>query len=158
MRIPRLHLSFLLIFFILPVLAFAEFPTSQPFPGIIYATESRKDPTLRLYCVVIDLTNPAISLHVSRAGPDPDGNGPFQTTLMRTTDIAARESFDITIHEGRNRQVRRMCDAVGHPVLRLVRTRIGPITDRTLKPGTWRELTKPEVHALEKAVAGAAPR
>jgi 23S rRNA pseudouridine2605 synthase len=62
----------------------------------------------------------------------------------------------ITIHEGRNRQVRRMCDAVGHPVRRLVRTRIGPITDRSLKPGAWRPLTSDEVHALEKAVAAAA--
>jgi 23S rRNA pseudouridine2605 synthase len=57
----------------------------------------------------------------------------------------------ITIHEGRNRQVRRMCDAVGHPVRRLVRTRIGPIVDRSLKPGTWRPLTSDEVHALERA-------
>jgi 23S rRNA pseudouridine2605 synthase len=63
----------------------------------------------------------------------------------------------ITIHEGRNRQVRRMCDAIGHPVVRLVRTRIGPIVDRSLKPGTWRELTTDEVHALERAVAAANP-
>jgi 23S rRNA pseudouridine2605 synthase len=61
----------------------------------------------------------------------------------------------ITIHEGRNRQVRRMCDAIGHPVVRLVRTRIGPIVDRSLKPGTWRALTSDEVHALERAVAAA---
>ncbi len=54
----------------------------------------------------------------------------------------------ITIHEGRNRQVRRMCDAVGHPVLRLVRTRIGPITDRSLRPGDWRELSTGERRAL----------
>lgn len=57
----------------------------------------------------------------------------------------------ITIHEGRNRQVRRMCDAVGHPVTRLVRTRIGPIVDRRLKPGEWRALTGDEVRALAKA-------
>jgi 23S rRNA pseudouridine2605 synthase len=60
----------------------------------------------------------------------------------------------ITIHEGRNRQVRRMCEAVGHPVVRLVRTRIGPITDRSLKPGEWRALTQDEVRALERAAAG----
>ena len=59
----------------------------------------------------------------------------------------------ITIHEGRNRQVRRMCEAVGHPVLRLVRTRIGPIVDRTLAPGAWRELTPAERRALAEAVA-----
>ena len=57
----------------------------------------------------------------------------------------------IVIHEGRNRQVRRMCEAVGHPVQRLVRTRIGPLTDRKLKPGRWRELTTGEVRALERA-------
>jgi 23S rRNA pseudouridine2605 synthase len=64
----------------------------------------------------------------------------------------------ITIHEGRNRQIRRMCEAVGHPVVRLVRTRIGPITDRTLKPGEWRALTQDEVRSLERAAAGKAPR
>lgn len=58
----------------------------------------------------------------------------------------------ITIHEGRNRQVRRMCEAVGHEVIRLVRTRIGPIVDRRLKPGEWRELSRDEVRSLEVAV------
>jgi 23S rRNA pseudouridine2605 synthase len=59
----------------------------------------------------------------------------------------------IVIHEGRNRQVRRMCEAIGHPVERLVRSRIGPLTDRKLKPGTWRELTVDEVRALERAAS-----
>ena len=58
----------------------------------------------------------------------------------------------ITIHEGRNRQVRRMCAAIGHPVVRLVRMRIGPLTDRRLKPGEWRPLTTAEVRALQEAV------
>jgi len=64
----------------------------------------------------------------------------------------------ITIHEGRNRQVRRMCEAVGHQVTRLVRTRIGPITDRSLQPGSWRELTTDEWRELTEAVATATPR
>ena len=59
----------------------------------------------------------------------------------------------ITIHEGRNRQVRRMCSAVGHEVRRLVRVRIGPISDRRLAPGDWRELLSDEVIALGQAVA-----
>jgi 23S rRNA pseudouridine2605 synthase len=59
----------------------------------------------------------------------------------------------ITIHEGRNRQIRRMCEAVGFPVVRLVRTRIGTLVDRMLQPGTWRTLTQDEVRALERATA-----
>ena len=59
----------------------------------------------------------------------------------------------LTIHEGRNRQVRRMCDAIGHPVVRLIRTRIGPLADRSLAPGAWRELTGDELRSLQRAVA-----
>jgi 23S rRNA pseudouridine2605 synthase len=64
----------------------------------------------------------------------------------------------VTIHEGRNRQVRRMCDAVGHPVRRLVRTRIGPVRMGKLAPGEWRHLTTAEVRALERELAGPAGR
>lgn len=63
----------------------------------------------------------------------------------------------ITIREGRNRQVRRMCEAVGHPVRRLARTRIGTIADRQLKPGEWRELTEPEVRRLRDLASRPAP-
>ena len=58
----------------------------------------------------------------------------------------------IVIHEGRNRQVRRMCSAVGHDVTRLVRTRIGPLQDATLVPGTFRQLSISEVRKLMEAV------
>ena len=61
-------------------------------------------------------------------------------------------AVELGIHEGRNRQVRRMLDAVGHPVLRLVRTRIGPVADRSLAPGEWRALTRSEVRSLYAAV------
>jgi 23S rRNA pseudouridine2605 synthase len=57
----------------------------------------------------------------------------------------------ITIREGRNRQVRRMLEAVGHPVQTLKRTRIGPISDRQLKPGSWRDLTADEIRRLRRA-------
>jgi 23S rRNA pseudouridine2605 synthase len=55
----------------------------------------------------------------------------------------------ITIREGRNRQVRRMCEAVGHPVRKLKRTKIGPISDRRMAPGQWRELSAAEVKTLQ---------
>ncbi len=62
----------------------------------------------------------------------------------------------ITIHEGRNRQVRRMCDAIGHPVRRLVRTRIGPITDTRLEPGQFRLVEGNELLDLQRAVKSTA--
>jgi 23S rRNA pseudouridine2605 synthase len=46
-----------------------------------------------------------------------------------------------------------MCAAVGHHVVRLVRVRIGPVTDRSLPPGSWRALTADEVRGLEESVA-----
>ena len=57
-------------------------------------------------------------------------------------------AIEIVVKEGRKRMVRRMCSAVGHPVRRLVRMRIGPIADRRLPPGEWRALTAAEVRAL----------
>ncbi len=63
----------------------------------------------------------------------------------------------ITIHEGRNRQVRRMCEAVGHPVRRLVRTRFGPLQDHRLAPGQWRPLTQAEIRALYAALKNENP-
>lgn len=65
----------------------------------------------------------------------------------------APDVLRITVVEGRNRLVRRMCEAVGHPVRRLVRTRIGPLADRRLAPGRWRPLTPAETRQLEQAAA-----
>jgi 23S rRNA pseudouridine2605 synthase len=65
--------------------------------------------------------------------------------------VVAPSLLRIVIHEGRNRQIRRMCEVVGHPVLRLVRTRIGPITDPSLGPGSYRTLSFDEVRSLATA-------
>ncbi|MFM7225294.1 MAG: pseudouridine synthase [Actinomycetota bacterium] len=63
-------------------------------------------------------------------------------------------AIEIAVKEGRKRMVRRMCSAVGHPVRRLVRTRIGPLRDTRLRPGAWRPLTSDEVRALYAAALG----
>ena len=64
---------------------------------------------------------------------------------------AGESTLVVTIREGRNRQVRNMCDAIGHPVSRLTRIAIGPIRDATLKQGRWRELLSEEVKRLRAA-------
>ena len=74
-------------------------------------------------------------------------------TAAAKVSLLSETVLRITIHEGRNRQIRRMCEAVGHPVNRLVRTRIGPISDARLAPGAWRMLGPVEVRALAE-VAG----
>ena len=62
----------------------------------------------------------------------------------------------VTIHEGRTRQVRKMADAIGHPVRTLKRVRIGPIADKNLRLGSYRELTSEEVRKLKSS--GKSPR
>lgn len=56
---------------------------------------------------------------------------------------------EITIHEGRNRQIRKMCEMIGHPVLKLKRVRIGRLTLGSLKPGEWRYLLENEVKYIK---------
>jgi 23S rRNA pseudouridine2605 synthase len=76
-------------------------------------------------------------------------DGPARATSARRLDVSGgRALIEIVMNEGRNREVRRMCDAIGHPVERLVRTAIGPIADRSLQPGEWRKLTPSEVADL----------
>jgi 23S rRNA pseudouridine2605 synthase len=99
---------------------------------------------------VAGLPGPA-ALRRLREGVDLDDG---RTAPARVT-VPGPGVLRLTIHEGRNRQVRRMAEAVGHPVLRLVRTRIGPLRLAGLAPGDYRALQPPEVRALERA-AGAA--
>jgi 23S rRNA pseudouridine2605 synthase len=79
---------------------------------------------------------------------------PADVTLINKGRRDEDGVLHVTIREGRNRQVRRMLEAVGHPVRSLRRTRFGPLTLRGLQPGTWRELTAPEVEKLKKWKSG----
>lgn len=94
------------------------------------------------------------ALRLLREGVELD-DGP---TAPAKVGVVGEGLLRITVHEGRNRLVRRMCDAVGHPVRRLVRTRIGPLADRDLPPGHWRVLAPAEVRALERAGGRPPPR
>ena len=68
--------------------------------------------------------------------------------IERLEETKTNAWFAVTLHEGRNQQVRRMFDAIGHSVLKLSRVRIGPISDMKLKPGHWRLLAPLEVKKL----------
>ena len=78
---------------------------------------------------------------------------PARVRLVQQSD-AGTSALEIVVKEGRKRMVRRMCSAVGHPVRRLVRTRIGPLRDARLGPGSWRSLDAGEVRALYAAALG----
>jgi 23S rRNA pseudouridine2605 synthase len=99
------------------------------------------------YLAEVDGSPTPAELRRLREGVELD-DGP---TAPAKASLTAPGALRLVIHEGRNRQVRRMCEAIGHPVRRLVRTRIGPLADRRLKPGEWRVLEVDEVRALEGA-------
>ena len=76
---------------------------------------------------------------------------PAEIKLLPRGRDAAHAILVVTIREGRNRQVRNMCEVIGHPVVELRRVAIGPIKDAKLKAGQWRELTADEVKRLQAA-------
>lgn len=81
-----------------------------------------------------------------------DGKKTLPATVNVLTEEEGRVVLQIVIREGRNRQIRKMCEAVGLEVARLRRTAIGPVKLGMLKPGTYRELTAEEINALRNAV------
>ena len=105
------------------------------------------------YLVQVDGEPTSGQVRRLREGVDLD-DGP---TAPARVSVVAPTLLRMVIHEGRNRQIRRMCEAVGHPVLRLVRTRIGTLTDPSLAPGTYRPLTFDEVRTLAAAAVPVAP-
>ena len=86
---------------------------------------------------------------------------PCEIAPMRTTgrsDDEGNSWFEVRLREGRTQQIRKMFQAVGHPVSKLRRVAIGPISDPKLTPGVWRELTKHEVKLLSTLKEPAKPR
>ncbi|HEY5172432.1 MAG TPA: pseudouridine synthase, partial [Acidimicrobiia bacterium] len=76
---------------------------------------------------------------------------PARAKIVQESPSLTTTALTIVVKEGRKRMVRRMCATVGHPVVRLARTRIGPLRDPRLAPGTWRALATEEVRALYAA-------
>lgn len=75
---------------------------------------------------------------------------PAKASIIKTDMKTSQTQLKLIIHEGRNRQIRRMCQAIGHPVIRLIRTRIAFLTLDGLSTGQYRELSKDELGQLKK--------
>jgi pseudouridine synthase len=79
-----------------------------------------------------------------------DGRRTAPSLVKKIGTTGKNTWLEITLREGRNRQVRRMCSAVDHPVLKLKRIRYGPIRLGNLKPGLYRDVTPSEMDKLQK--------
>jgi len=96
------------------------------------------------------------ALRTLRAGVELDDGmtQPARVKIVQESG-AGTTAIALVVKEGRKRMIRRMCAAVGCPVVRLARVRIGPLRDARLAPGAWRALTAAEVRALYAAGLGA---
>ena len=105
----------------------------------------------RTYLAEVEGVPNKAALRALRDGVDLEDGRTAPARVRIAQSQGGGTALEVVIHEGRNRQVRRMCEAVGHPVRRLVRTRFGPIADHRLAPGAWRALTSDEVRSLWQA-------
>ena len=85
-------------------------------------------------------------------GVEIDGRKTAPATVIVLEKQQGRVVLQMTIHEGRNRQIRKMCEAVGLEVARLKRTSVGPVKLGMLKPSEWRDLTPDELRAIRTAI------
>ena len=97
--LKSVSLGLLLVAPALPLRAdVTELLTNQPIPGITFHEVTRTNPPTRFFVAEVDLTTPRLHLRVAPGGPDPDGPGKWETTLMEPTRIADREKFDFVIN------------------------------------------------------------
>jgi len=87
-----------------------------------------------------------------RKGVEIDGEMTAPAKVDEIKQVGDDAVLRIAIHEGRKRQIRLMCNAMGHPVISLQRVRFGPLLIGNLQPGQWRYLATHEIHALRRAV------
>lgn len=94
----RPQTAFILALCTLARVSHADLPSAEPYPEISFEYRAQADPAQRIYIARVDLTDPDVDVRVSRGGPDPDGNGEFQTTLQTPSVIAERERFDLVVN------------------------------------------------------------
>jgi pseudouridine synthase len=87
-----------------------------------------------------------------------DGTRTAPAKISKLDETQTNAWYEVSLHQGRNQQVRRMFELIGHSVLKLRRVRIGFLTDERMKPGSWRLLSPAEVAKLLKTNSPAKPR
>jgi len=107
-------------------------PTNRPFPGVSIYSVTRTNPPTRMFVATLNLKQPNLRLRVAPGGPDPDGPGQWQTTLMRPTYIAEREGMALVVN-GDFFQARRIIDAEG--------------TNAAYRANIWSSVSGPAVSA-----------
>ena len=112
---------------------------------------SAKNQIAKVYQVKVKGVPPDNAIERLRRGiviGEEERTAPAEVRRLRTSET--NSWFEVILHEGRNQQIRRMFDAIGHSVIKLARTRIGSLDDQVLKPGQWRRLSRYEVRRLKK--------
>lgn len=105
----------------------------------------------KVYRVEVEGSPSPEALAKFRAGLKIEGGKTAPARVVVVADTRKGAVLEITIHEGRQHQVKRMCEAIGHPVCHLERVILGPLRLGTLKRGAWRPLTQVEVRELRRA-------
>ena len=116
---------------------------------LTYRLTHPKHNVAKTYIALVDREPTEEEIHTFENGVVIDGRKTAKARLkvIKQDDVGAY--LMIVIHEGRNRQVRKMCEAIGHPVRRLKRTATGKLTLGKLKKGQWRYLTDEEIAYLK---------
>ena len=112
---------------------------------------SAKNGIAKVYQVKVKGVPPDNAIERLRRGiviGEEERTAPAEVRKLRTSET--NSWFEVILHEGRNQQIRRMFDAIGHSVIKLARTRIGSLEDDRLKSGRWRRLAELEVRRLKK--------
>ena len=121
----------------------------------VYKVTHPKHEITKTYTVTLSDIVTKEAVQKLRDGVEIEENGTYKTKpakvkILKTDEEKNISRLEITIHEGKNRQVRKMCEAIGYKVIALHRSKIGNINVKDLKLGTWRYLKQEEVNSIIK--------
>lgn len=126
--------------------------------GVLARGLTRAGSLPKVYQVKVSGSPPEARLNELRRGMQLADGESFAPCTIEWLKEGPNSWFEVVLVQGRNRQIRRMFEAIGCFVMRLRRIAIGPLTLASLGPGEWRKLTDREVHQLHQALGGRVPQ